>query len=275
MITRKNHGAPSSTTPGNVGDYYIDIDTGKVYQCVDVTTQGDDLGFVTVYANGGNKNTVYVWKSTGASSYNELEDKPFGEEIKENTVTGSNMTLPNFPAFAVGDTVNVTVDGVEYSLVAYKDETIIIGDSSDDLAMQRGELGWQIWCDSTEVHFYSEYEHTVSYSYQTVKTIDPKYLPETTGGGQFVVTFAHGDDGYTIDKTREEIAQAVEAGCEVVAHYDASIGFMCRNEAPYSVQFAFLTLENGGKIYTKLFNVETMGDEVYIYNALSIQANES
>lgn len=80
MITRKNHGAPSSTTPGNVGDYYIDIDTGKVYQCVDVTTQGDDLGFVTVYANGGNKNTTYVWKSTGASSWNDLEDKPFYEE---------------------------------------------------------------------------------------------------------------------------------------------------------------------------------------------------
>lgn len=101
MITRKNHGAPSSTTPGNVGDYYIDIDTGKVYQCVDVTTQGDDLGFVTVYANGGKKNTTYIWKSTGASSYNELEDKPFYEE-----------------EVVVNEPLNITWDGNTEGLVS-------------------------------------------------------------------------------------------------------------------------------------------------------------
>lgn len=100
MITRKNHGAPSSTTPGNVGDYYIDIDTGKVYQCVDVTTQGDDLGFVTVYANGGRSNTTYIWKSTGASSYNDLEDKPFYEE-----------------KVIVKDPLNITWDGNTEGLV--------------------------------------------------------------------------------------------------------------------------------------------------------------
>lgn len=61
MITRKSHGAPSTNTPGNIGDYYIDIDTGKVYQCVDVETEGKDLGFLTVYANEGEKNTAYRW----------------------------------------------------------------------------------------------------------------------------------------------------------------------------------------------------------------------
>lgn len=105
-----------------------------------------------------------------------------------------------------------------------------------------------------------------------VKKLDKKFLPETTGGGQFVVTFEHGDDGYTMDKTLEEIAQAVESGYTVVGHTDADIGFMCRNEAPYSVQFAFLSLENGGKIYTSLFTAEKIGDEVYIDRALSIQA---
>lgn len=226
MAIRKRYGVPEATTQGNVGDLYVDLNTGKVYRCEDIVTYGDEHSYGTVYTNRGNKNTVYVWKSTGASSYNELEDKPFYEEIKEKTVTGSNMTLLNFPAFAVGDTVNVTVDGVEYSLVAYKDGTIIIGDSSDDLAMQRGELGWQIWRDSTEVHFYSEYEHTVSYSGRTIKTIDPKYLPAP--GTEIIVATKNEQYTAAIDLpiSITELAEKVRTGCEVVIKYDTEISYI-------------------------------------------------
>lgn len=77
MSVRKRYGAPEATTQGNVGDLYVDLNTGKVYRCEDIVTDGDEHSYGTVYTNRGNKNTVYVWKSTGASSYNELEDKPF------------------------------------------------------------------------------------------------------------------------------------------------------------------------------------------------------
>lgn len=80
MAVRKRYGVPGTDTPGNVGDLYVDLNTDKVYRCVDVVTYGDSSTDCTVYVNRGEKNTVYIWKSTGASSWNDLKDKPFYEE---------------------------------------------------------------------------------------------------------------------------------------------------------------------------------------------------
>lgn len=114
MSVRKRYGAPEATTQGNVGDLYVDLDTGKVYRCEDIVTDGDEHSYGTVYTNRGNKNTVYVWKSTGASSYNELEDKPFYEEevvVKEplNITWDGNteglVQIPEMPLFKISDLV--------------------------------------------------------------------------------------------------------------------------------------------------------------------------
>lgn len=93
MSVRKRYGVPEATTQGNVGDLYVDLNTGKVYRCEDIVTDGDEHSYGTVYTNRGNKNTVYVWKSTGASSYNELEDKPFYEETVVTPVTEFEFEL--------------------------------------------------------------------------------------------------------------------------------------------------------------------------------------
>ena len=69
--------------------------------------------------------------------------------MKEFTVEteGSYTYLgDDFPNFDEGDTVTVTVDGVEHSLVAFWDDDqdgAAIGDASDVLAAGTG-LGWQI-----------------------------------------------------------------------------------------------------------------------------------
>lgn len=151
MITRKNHGAPSSTTPGNVGDYYIDVDTGKVYQCVDVETQGDDLGYVTVYANGGKKNTVYIWKSTvgdgadwnaseGEAGYvknrthyeNEgdvvyrartvqLNKWVWSDMYEDGDLVAPIINDPNYPAWQAAKVLKITIDGKEFVCTKRKD----------------------------------------------------------------------------------------------------------------------------------------------------------
>lgn len=64
LVVYKIHGAPSPSTFGNVGDYYIDLNTDVMYKCVEVVTQGKDLGYVTIYQHEGD-NTVYVWEIAG------------------------------------------------------------------------------------------------------------------------------------------------------------------------------------------------------------------
>lgn len=41
-------GPPNNTTPGNVGDIYQDINTGRIYRCKDVKVHQNDHGYVTV-----------------------------------------------------------------------------------------------------------------------------------------------------------------------------------------------------------------------------------
>lgn len=88
--------------------------------------------------------------------------------------------LEGFPVFAVGDTVNVKVDGVEYSLVAFEDNGIpVIGDKPEQvMAGEGGEYGWFFALPEDRVVFVTIQNHTVSYVVDVVHKIDPKFLPD-------------------------------------------------------------------------------------------------
>jgi hypothetical protein len=93
-------------------------------------------------------------------------------------------TLPDFPVFDIGDTVVISVDGIEYSLVAYDDEGVVgIGDSFAELDNENGTYGWklskQVYGSFVEINFAAIEAHTVSYSRDIVHRIDEKYLPNS------------------------------------------------------------------------------------------------
>ena len=95
-----------------------------------------------------------------------------------------NGQLERFPAFAIGDTVTVNVDGVEHSLVAYDSNGhTTIGDTYDSIISGEGQLGWQIYCIYGECNFFSKEAHTVSYFAERVVKIDEKYIP--SGGAPY------------------------------------------------------------------------------------------
>lgn len=76
-------GAPTKDTPAILGQEYLDKDTGIQYKCTKVNVKpgaisGDAVG-------------EYIWEPDGgASSWNDLADKPFGEEGREPIILDSN-----------------------------------------------------------------------------------------------------------------------------------------------------------------------------------------
>ena len=107
------HGAPDSTTFGNVGDMYIDLDTNSLYQCVGVNVRGRDCGYITIYLGEG-ENTEYAWVKTGGGGSKMLDDfiKGVPTDISSNAVTirealfdsNESLTSVDFPACKiVGD----------------------------------------------------------------------------------------------------------------------------------------------------------------------------
>ena len=65
------------------------------------------------------------WNQNDDTQPDYVKNRPFYNETKIVTVENAadtDVQLDGFPAFVTGDTVNVNVDGVEHSLVAYYDE---------------------------------------------------------------------------------------------------------------------------------------------------------
>ena len=62
MKVYQGNGAPVTTTYGNVGDYYLDLNTDKMYKCVDIVNHGLDRQFLTMYDSHPDR-TEYVWES--------------------------------------------------------------------------------------------------------------------------------------------------------------------------------------------------------------------
>ena len=80
----------------------------------------------------------------------------------QRTYNFTNGILSMFPSFSVGDTVTVTVDDTEYSLVAYEEQGFpCIGDTWDALNAGTGEYGWRIYIYDNYVWFYAAEKHTV------------------------------------------------------------------------------------------------------------------
>ena len=99
------------------------------------------------------------------------------EEMVEMTVEDIGGELPDFHVFSAGDTVNIKVDGKEYSLVASsKMGTVFVGDSPSDVYSGTLAYGWSVFVVDNAVCFYGNQSH--SYSYTCVKTvkIDSKYI---------------------------------------------------------------------------------------------------
>ena len=69
-----------------------------------------------------------------------MKNRPFYDEIQSVTVEGiSSDILEGSLVFTVGDTVTVTVDGVEHSLVAYDEDGYpIIGDTYSSIENGEG-----------------------------------------------------------------------------------------------------------------------------------------
>lgn len=133
-------------------------------------------------------------------------------ERKEVTVecpANAENVLEGFPLFAVGDTVNVKVDGVEYSLVAFNGGAPMVGDTMEQLQTGTGEYGWLLGGDEvTGVLFFCVDSHAVSYVCEVAHKIDKKFIPNygalvmnlnaLIGEKQYVRGFSNGTVVYSV-----------------------------------------------------------------------------
>lgn len=126
------------------------------------------------------------------------------KEVTVESKADESTWLEGFPAFAVGDTVTVKVDGVEYSLVAFDDGVPVVGDSNEAYDSGNIKYGWCVACfpEDGTVDFYGINSHTVSYVCEVVHKIDEKFIPnygalvmnlnELIGKEQFVCALSNG-----------------------------------------------------------------------------------
>lgn len=66
MQIYKSNEAPTTSTPGNVGDYYIDLSTDTTYKCTAVGTAVDNYGFIAI-TDATLGDSVYVWEKLGGA----------------------------------------------------------------------------------------------------------------------------------------------------------------------------------------------------------------
>ena len=217
-MTINTSGAPTSETPGKIGDHLVDSTTGKVYECISVNTYGghDAVTFKQ-------KKTEYVWKCIGddpnygrhspsgdttlsQADWNQNDDtqpdyvknRPFytGDPVKTVVVEESTVTfIENDGLYAaefrstfestVGDTYKVSWDGTVYDCMCVDvggrptiGNTYIFGEGSDT-----GEpflMGVHNGVGITILTPDTSASHTFSISRfaQEVVKIDKKYLPE-------------------------------------------------------------------------------------------------
>lgn len=169
-----------------VGDNYGELEGGTGKYGWQIFCQGERIAF---YAK--EPHTV-SWK---VPKYHPLDHKflpkgyPYVEtEWKEVSVPSLEEDVPileGFPTFSVGDTVEIKVDGIAYSLVAFQDdEVIVVGDSNSDLFFGTPKYGWLIVCMGGGVVKMASIDPcTLSWKVQKVHPIDPEFLPEGIGGG--------------------------------------------------------------------------------------------
>lgn len=211
------NGSPTSHLPGEVGQHYEDLLTGDIYECR-IASKYSPLHGAPI---GG-----YVWElrakgediqdgllgGGGASSWNDLKDKPFGEVpaevaiLPEETVTIQSFdgviegALSKKLEFEIGKKYTVVWDGTVYECEAKLNEW-------DRAYIGNPSLEYESSMPSTDEPFYFSYvggrmfassEHAGTFTVAiytdgvSVKTIDTKYLPEPLqiGAEQIVIKIA-------------------------------------------------------------------------------------
>ena len=113
-------GAPTSKTPGNVGDHLVDSTTRKVYECIAVNTYGghDAVTFKR-------KKTEYVWKCIGDDpnyGRNTGSGLPTGGTPYQQLVTDGNGNAKWEDRLAYDDSKLVVDVGEGAKLVKVADE---------------------------------------------------------------------------------------------------------------------------------------------------------
>lgn len=175
-------------------------------------TEDAAAGRINVDSNGVMRqpswNNLSDKPDLGTSSWNDLKDKPFGEEVTRKALFdeiipvdfpgGGGMYAPNYAEFVVGETYNVTYDGISHVLVAqtvkelgsnYEErEYIGIGNASlfeSELETYEntGEPFF-IYCRKSGQYniklndFGVEHSVKIEIVSTSVKPLDPKFLPD-------------------------------------------------------------------------------------------------
>lgn len=225
-------------------------DVGKLSgQKIDIpsTAQvGQTIVVKSIDENGKPTEWKAVDMTSGASSWNDLEDKPFSEEEKMGYIFEFDSDEGNTPPsnhngtctmvedsgykFVNGKTYTITtVDeyGVEISVdvVCNNFELVTYLVNSQGETMYKCKL-YQ-WEDESNTTIFGEYDNWINVGGRSmlklyghigyeVKPLDEKYIPDTIakksdiqGGNNFAITLIDNGDGtYSVDKTYEEIIQA-------------------------------------------------------------------
>ena len=122
-------------------------------------------------------------------SWNDLEDKPFGEKtiLKSNTIVDENLKCMGtllyvtMPRAVEGDIYNITIDGVEYP---NRPVTLSETTGKYQILFGEGSLVWQTNTTATIANgfTYGTMYHIIiekQFEQVVVTPIDPKFLPFT------------------------------------------------------------------------------------------------
>lgn len=82
---KKGYGAPTTGTPGNVGDYYVDLNSDALYKLVKIVPEAKKMQFVT--RMDYSEKTQYVWEAMASSNAEAamIDDIATDEPDPENT----------------------------------------------------------------------------------------------------------------------------------------------------------------------------------------------
>lgn len=163
-------------------------------------------------------------------SFNDLRDRPFGESTEvlfdqRVEILSEELMIEGALPISDGDLVKVTWDGAEYECtagigangLAFFGNTGFMGgeDNGIPFAMATGTIDGQEMFGIIAPYFVGQ---TVSVKVEglVVKTIDPKYLPESGAGFNVNVWYDSDAFEYVSDKTYEQIKAAEEAKTPIV-----------------------------------------------------------
>lgn len=123
-------GAPTSKTPGKIGDHLVDSTTGKVYECISVNTYGghDAVTFKQ-------KKTEYVWKCIG-------DDPNYGSAPYQQLVTDGEGNTKWEDRLAYEVSVTSDIAGLEYAIDGFK-STVRTVEYDDEIPLELGQV-WNV-----------------------------------------------------------------------------------------------------------------------------------